>query len=64
MGRLGLHLSLRSGREALIRLLLTALAVTIGVTVLLGVLADYHAFQSTSRRPAWENTEPAVPSAQ
>lgn len=60
MWRLGLHLSLRSGREALIRLLVTALAVTIGVTVLLGVLADYHAFQVTSRRPAWEKTQPAA----
>ena len=60
MGRLGLHLSLRSGREAFVRLLLTSLAVTIGVTVLLGVFADYHAFQVTSRRPAWEKTQPAA----
>jgi hypothetical protein len=63
MVRLGLHLSLRSGREALIRLLVTALAVTIGVTVLLGVFADYHAFQVTSRRPAWEKTQPAAGNA-
>ena len=60
IGRLGLHLSLRSGREALVRLLLTALAVTIGVTILLGIFADYHAFQVTSRRPAWEKTQEAA----
>ncbi|HUO39680.1 MAG TPA: FtsX-like permease family protein, partial [Mycobacterium sp.] len=60
MGRLGLRLSLRGGREALVRLLLTSLAVAIGVTILLGVFADYHAFQVTSRRPAWEKTQPAA----
>ena len=63
MGRLGLRLSLRSGREAFVRLLATTVAVTIGVTVLLGVFADYHAFQVTSRRPAWEKTHAAPPDA-
>lgn len=56
MFRLGVRLTLRSGREALVRLLVTAGAVAIGVTVLLGVLAEYHAFQQTSLRPSWEST--------
>lgn len=56
MYRLGLQLALKGGREALARLLLTALAVAIGVVVLLGVLADFHAFQKTSGRPSWEST--------
>ncbi len=53
---LGLRLTLRSGREALVRLALTTIAVAIGVSVLLGVLAEFHAFQITSRRPSWEST--------
>lgn len=56
MYRLGLRLTMRSGREAAVRLLLTMLAVAVGVTVLLAVLADYHAFEVTSRRPSWEST--------
>lgn len=59
MYRLGLQLALKGGREALTRLLLTALAVAIGVVVLLGVLADFHAFQKTSGRPSWESTTDA-----
>ena len=50
MVRLGLQLTLRGGREALVRTLMIAAAVAIGVTVLLAVLADYHAYQGTSRR--------------
>jgi len=56
MTGLGLRLTLRSGREALTRLILTTVAVGVGVTVLLVVLADYHAFEVTSRRPSWEST--------
>jgi hypothetical protein len=56
MTRLGLRLTLRSGREALIRLVITVLAVAVGVTVLLGVLAYFQAFQTTSKRPSWEST--------
>lgn len=59
MYRLGLRLTLRGGREALIRLVLTAVAVAVGVTVLLAVFADYHAFEATSSRPCWECTQPA-----
>lgn len=57
MFRLGLQLTLRSGREALIRLIVTASAVAVGVAVLLAVLADFHAFQVTNNRPYWENTQ-------
>jgi FtsX-like permease family len=60
MTRLGLRLTLRSGKEALVRLVLTTTTVAIGVTVLLGVFADFHAFQVTSRRPSWESTA-AIP---
>jgi hypothetical protein len=54
---LGLRLSLRSGREALIRLTLTALAVGIGAALLFCVLADYHAFQVSNNRQCWECTQ-------
>jgi hypothetical protein len=57
MTRLGLRLTLRGGGEAAVRLLLTTLAVAIGVTVLLAVLAGYHAYQVTSGRPSWESTQ-------
>ena len=39
MIRLSLQLGLRSGREGLLRLLITAAAVAVGVALLLGVLA-------------------------
>jgi hypothetical protein len=62
MVRLGLHLVLRSGREALVRLLVTAAAVGVGVALLLSVLALYHGYQATIDRPCWECTyEQAVP---
>ncbi len=57
MYRLGLHLSLRSGREPFVRLLVTAVAVAIGVAIMLAVLADFHAFQTTNHRPSWESTQ-------
>ncbi|HEY8998737.1 MAG TPA: FtsX-like permease family protein [Candidatus Saccharimonadales bacterium] len=56
MYRLGLQLALKGGKEALTRLLLTALAVAVGTIVLLSVLADFHAYQKTSNRPSWEST--------
>ena len=61
MLRLGLRLSLRSGREAFVRLVLTTLAVGIGVAVLLSVFADFHAFQVSSARRCWECTTHGVP---
>ena len=45
MVRLGLRLAMRSGREGLVRFVLTASAVGIGVAVLLVVLAYFHAYQ-------------------
>ena len=48
MVRLGWQLTLHSGREAVTRLLLTTVAVAVGVAVLLGVLAEFHAFQAAT----------------
>src|SRR5260221_14370854 len=56
MYRLGLRLTLRSGREPFVRLLVTAVAVAIGVAIMLAVLADFHAFHVTNSRPSWEST--------
>jgi hypothetical protein len=56
MLRLGLQLTLRSGREAFVRLLVTTAAVAVGVALLLGVLAEFHAFQSQSNQPCWSCT--------
>jgi hypothetical protein len=64
MIRLGLRLTLHSGREAFTRLLLTTVAVALGVAVLLGVLAEFHAFQADANRSCWECTQGApVPKA-
>jgi hypothetical protein len=57
MYRLGAQLTLRSGREPLVRLIVTAVAVAAGVAIMLAVLADFNAFNTTSNRPAWENTQ-------
>jgi hypothetical protein len=56
MLRLGLRLTLRSGREALVRLVVTTVAVAVGVALLLGVLAEFHAFQAQSNQPCWACT--------
>ena len=57
MVRLGLRLTLRSGREALTRLVVTSAAVAVGVAIMLAVLADFHAFEVTGSRPDWEGTQ-------
>jgi hypothetical protein len=63
MLRLGLQLTLRSGREALARLGITAAAVAVGVALLLGVLAEFHAFQANANQACWSCTTGAsVPS--
>jgi hypothetical protein len=63
MFRLGFQLTLHSGREALVRLLITAAAVAVGVALLLGVLAEYHAFQVNANKQCWSCTQGApVPS--
>ena len=56
---LGLRLTLRSGREAMVRLLITAAAVAVGVALLLGVLAEFHAFQANASQPCWSCTQGA-----
>jgi hypothetical protein len=56
MYRLGLRLTLRSGKEALTRLLVTMTAVAAGVVILLAVLADFHAFEYTNNQPRWQAT--------
>jgi hypothetical protein len=59
MFRFGLHMTLRSGREALVRLLVTALSVAIGVALLLSVLAMYHAYKDTTAKSCWQCTRVA-----
>lgn len=64
MLRLGLQLTLRSGREAFVRLLVTSAAVAVGVALLLGVLAEFHAFQANANQPCWScTTGTGVPSS-
>jgi hypothetical protein len=64
MLRLGVQLTLRSGREALVRLVITAAAVAVGVALLLGVLAEFHAFQANASQACWSCTTGApVPSS-
>ncbi|MFF0575474.1 FtsX-like permease family protein [Streptosporangium saharense] len=59
--RLGLRLSLRGGREAVVRLALVTAAVATGVTVLLGTVALFNAFRTTADRPCWECTTGSAP---
>src|SRR5580693_4208329 len=60
MVRLSLQLALRSGREAMVRLLITAAAVAVGVALLLGVLAEFHAFQANASQPCWSCAQGAA----
>jgi hypothetical protein len=59
MLRLGLQLTIRSGREALVRLLITGAAVAIGVALLLGVLAEFHAYEANANQSCWSCTQGA-----
>jgi hypothetical protein len=64
MLQLSLRLTLRSGREALVRLLVTAAAVAVGVALLLCVLGELHAFESNAYKACWSCTQGAsVPAA-
>jgi len=54
--RLGLRLTLATGREAIIRLLAIAAAVALGVGVLLVSLAGINAVHAQSTRTAWLTT--------
>ena len=56
MIRLGLRLTFNSGREAAVRLLMIAVAVAIGVALLLTTLAGLNAVNTQNARYAWLET--------
>jgi hypothetical protein len=56
MIRFGLRLTLRTGREATVRLAITAAAVALGVTLLLITLAGINALNAQNARAAWLST--------
>ncbi len=56
MIRFGLHLALRGGREAAVRLVVTAVAVALGVGLLLATLASVDAVDAQNARYAWLNS--------
>ncbi|QKW22811.1 ABC transporter permease [Kitasatospora sp. NA04385] len=60
MIRLGLRLAVSGGREALLRLLVTAAAVAVGVGLLLTTLAAVNAVHTQNGRYAWINTSPTT----
>jgi hypothetical protein len=56
--RLGLRLTLNGGKESLVRLIVTALAVSLGVGMLLVTLAGINALGAQNARAEWLNTVP------
>jgi hypothetical protein len=54
--RFGLHLTFRGGREAVARLVVTTVAVALGVGLLLATLASVHAVDAQNARNAWMNS--------
>ena len=56
MIRLGVRLTVNGGREALVRLVVTAAAVALGVGLLLVTVAGINAVQAQNRRIAWLST--------
>ncbi|HEY3907979.1 MAG TPA: FtsX-like permease family protein [Streptosporangiaceae bacterium] len=54
----GLRLTLRGGREAVVRLTITAIAVALGTGLLLAAIAGINAVNAQNRRDAWLNTVP------
>ena len=56
MIRLGLRLTLGSGREAALRVLVTAAAVALGVGLLLAALAGVNGLHAQTDRGAWLDT--------
>jgi hypothetical protein len=56
MIRLGLRLTLGSGREAALRVLVTAAAVALGVGLLLACLAGFNGLHAQTDRGAWLDT--------
>lgn len=65
MIRLGLRLTFGSGREALLRVLVTAAAVALGVGLLLAALAGINGLHAQSDRGAWLNSavQPTPPTS-
>ena len=59
MIRFGLRLTLAGGREAATRLVLVAVAVTLGVGLLLTTLAGIHGVNAQNDRYAWLETSAA-----
>jgi len=59
MIRFGLRIAFRGGREAAVRLVVTAAAVALGVGLLLSTLAGVNAVNAQNARYAWLNTGPA-----
>ena len=64
MIRLGLRLTLNGGKESLVRLVVTAFAVALGVGMLLVTLAGMNALGSQNARAEWLNTVTVGPSGQ
>ncbi len=60
MIRLGLRLTLGAGREAAVRLAITAAAVALGVGLLLITLAGINGVNAQNARYAWLNTAPSA----
>ncbi|MGA8368632.1 MAG: FtsX-like permease family protein [Acidimicrobiales bacterium] len=61
MIRLGLRLTLQSGREAALRLLVTAAAVALGVGLFLMALAGVNGLHAQTDRGAWLDTAAQTP---
>jgi len=63
--RLGLRLTFGSGREALLRVLVTAAAVALGVGLLLAAMAGINGLHAQSDRGAWLNSavQPTPPAS-
>ena len=61
MIRLGLRLTLGSGREAALRVLVTAAAVALGVGLLLFALAGVNGLRAQTGRGAWLDTSAQTP---
>ncbi len=60
MIRLGLHLTLRGGREALVRFIGITVAVTIGAAMLLTVLSGVNGVNNQNARYAWLATGSSI----
>lgn len=58
MIRLGLHLTLNGGKQSLARLLVTTVAIALGVMILMVSLASFNALSAQDARAAWLNTQP------